>query len=209
MPGWGPRERPSRSEGRATMNRGYVDIAVYPSGSVRPGYGPHGPSGFDLRQDPRVPSSYGRGSSGAQSGYASYDTPGFGASTHSRHRSHSGGMRGGPQQHSSGGTGYGDPRVFYGDTSYNPPPLPRMIQSTEDALSQHHQRSGGSNNTSSGPPQSSASHFPAHVRNHPRFAEAERAAEMVGMFGAQDPRARPYLEILRQISGEMEEVRLG
>jgi hypothetical protein len=212
MPGWGPRERPSRCDGRGAMGRGYVDTGVYRSGQV-PSVQVH-PSGFEWRQNPRVFSFHGRDSSSVQQGYGTYDTPGFGASAHSRQRSYGGGMRGGPQQYPSSGTGYGaqpDPRVFYGDTSYNAPPPPRMIQSTEDALSQHHQRSDGnarSNNTPSGPRSSGGAQFPAHVRNHPRFAEAEHAAEMVGMFGAQDPRARPYLEILRQISGEMEGARL-
>jgi hypothetical protein len=212
MPGWGSRERPSRSDRRENMSQGYVDVAGYSSGQVRPAYGPQGPSGFDWRQDPRVPSFHGRG---AQPGYSAYNTPGSRASAHSRQRSYGSGMHAGPQQHPSSGTHYTaqpDPRVFYGHTSYNAPPPPRMIQSTEDALRQHNQRSGANtrpnNNISSGPPQSSASHFPAHVRNHPRFAEAEHAAEMVRMFGAQDPRARPYLEILRQISGEMEGSRL-
>jgi hypothetical protein len=192
MPGWGPRDRPSRlrrlRDRRASMMSGYVPV-----------------------EDPRAP---GRGYAFEPPPYPQQQSP-FASSGPDPRRHQSAG----PQQQPAPG-----PRVFYG--SPNPLNLtPREIQASEDAMRQHYENqqqgayewsstsasafdSPSNTNASSQRPTPSASgssaQSPAHVRNHPRFAEAEYAAGVIGRFGKGDPRAKPYLDILRQISAEME-----
>jgi hypothetical protein len=45
--------------------------------------------------------------------------------------------------------------------------------------------------------------LPEHVRQHPRFQEGARAAEMVGRYGQDDARADLYRRVLREVIEEI------
>jgi hypothetical protein len=120
------------------------------------------------------------------------------------------------------GRGRGVPIGPQQHPGYGAQPPPRMIGSTIDALRQEDQTrrpnpssqpppSSTRNPSSHAPPPQSGSarsgdryaHFPAHIRNHPRFPEAEYAVAMVEQYGGEDPRAAPYQAIVKSIIDEI------
>jgi hypothetical protein len=61
---------------------------------------------------------------------------------------------------------------------------------------------GGSHHNGSGSTALYAQ-LPEHARQHPRFQEGARAAEMVGRYGQDDARAEPYRRVLREVIEEI------